>query len=372
LLSIALTCAAWLAAIWVVYPLLIAIVAVISRRRRDHSRTPRPRVSVILATREDDEAIRARVADIARGTYPSELLEIVVGLDAQRTVSDVAVLAAPGVSTRVVSGDQPGGKAATLNAAVRAASGEILVFTDTAQRFAPDAIPALVDALADPRFGAVSGMLEIPSSGGGRPIHEWYWLFERRLREFEGRVHSAVGVTGAIYAMRRQAWATLPAGLILDDLYAPMQVVLRGLRVGFTPAAVAIDERRFGTGQEYARKVRTLTGVLQLCMWLPAVLVPIRNPIWLQFVFHKLLRLLTPYLLAVMVVALVAALPGLAARIIPGSAWLVMGILAALALVLPALSRRVRGILLAGLSLQAAVVHATLNGIRGRWNVWQR
>ena len=41
--------------------------------------------------------------------------------------------------------------------------------------------------------------------------------------------------------------------------------------------------------------VRTLTGVIQVCAWLPGVLNPLRNRIWLQFVFHKLLRLLTPY-----------------------------------------------------------------------------
>ena len=45
--------------------------------------------------------------------------------------------------------------------------------------------------------------------------------------------------------------------------------------------------------QEFRRKVRTLTGVLQLCAWLPRLLVPIRNPVWVQFVSHKLLRLLT-------------------------------------------------------------------------------
>ena len=90
----------------------------------------------------------------------------------------------------------------------------------------------------------------------------------------EARIHSAIGVTGAIYAMRRELWAALPQGLILDDLYAPMQVVLRGYRVGFCDAAIATDARRFTPKDEYRRKARTLTGVLQLCAWLPSVLSP--------------------------------------------------------------------------------------------------
>jgi hypothetical protein len=44
----------------------------------------------------------------------------------------------------VVAGDAAGGKAANLNAAVRQAHNELLVFADTAQRFQADAIPALV------------------------------------------------------------------------------------------------------------------------------------------------------------------------------------------------------------------------------------
>jgi len=45
-----------------------------------------------------------------------------------------------GGTVRYVRGDEPGGKAATLNAGVRAASGDIIVFTDTSQRFHPGAI----------------------------------------------------------------------------------------------------------------------------------------------------------------------------------------------------------------------------------------
>jgi hypothetical protein len=38
--------------------------------------------------------------------------------------------------------------------------------------------------------------------------------------------------------------------LILDDLYAPMQLVLGGHRVGFVRDAVAVDARRFAVGDE--------------------------------------------------------------------------------------------------------------------------
>jgi cellulose synthase/poly-beta-1,6-N-acetylglucosamine synthase-like glycosyltransferase len=331
-----------------------------------------PLVCAVVASRDDPAAVAARVADLLASDYAPGRLRVVVGIDATsadqaRAVAEVARLA-PGAT--VVAGDAPGGKAATLNAAVRAAGdADVLVFSDTGQRFAPGTVAALVAALADPRVGAVSGLLELPE-GGSPTLAERYWRYERRLREQEARLHSAVGVTGAVYGMRRALWSPLPAGLILDDVYVPMRLVLNGYRVAFSTAARARDTRRFASGQEYRRKVRTLTGVIQLCAWLPAVLVPGRNPIWVQFLFHKLLRLLTPYLALAMVVG-AAGLALRALRFLPPA--VPFGVLAALTLALvalPALRRRLVHQVGAALSLQAAIVVATVNGIRGRWNVW--
>jgi biofilm PGA synthesis N-glycosyltransferase PgaC len=49
--------------------------------------------------------------------------------------------------------------------------------------------------------------------------------------------------------------------------------------------------------------VRTLSGNFQLLGRLPAALTPWRNPIWLQFVSHKLLRLAAPWALLTMLVS---------------------------------------------------------------------
>jgi hypothetical protein len=181
-----------------------------------------------------------------------------------------------------------------------------------------------------------------------------------------------VGVTGAIYAMRRPLWQPLPAGLILDDVYAPMRLVLDGWRVGFTDKARAHDTRRFAAGQEYKRKVRTLTGVIQVCAWLPGILNPLRNRIWLQFVFHKLLRLLTPYLAALAAVSMLWV-AGTTVVASPAGGRLLGG--AAMALVLlclvPHVRRALRAQLAWGFAMQSSIVVATVNGVRGRWDVWQ-
>jgi hypothetical protein len=200
-------------------------------------------------------------------------------------------------------------------------------------------------------------------------VAEWYWRYERWLRYWEARLHSAVGVTGAVYAMRRSLWTPLPAGLILDDLYAPMQLVLGGHRVGFVRDAVAVDARRFAVGDESKRKSRTLTGVLQLCAWLPAVLSPFRNPIWAQFVSHKLLRLLTPLLLALALIGAVGVLFGAATSSSLRLALAIgLGTAALMVLVLP----RLRALARDAFVIQGSILRAARNAWRGDWDVWHR
>src|SRR5205823_3541622 len=53
------------------------------------------------------------------------------------------------------------GKAAALTAAAAVATGEVLVFGDVRQTWAPDALELLLENFADERVGAVSGDLVV-------------------------------------------------------------------------------------------------------------------------------------------------------------------------------------------------------------------
>ena len=367
----ALVSLACILAVWALYPALVGLVAAVMRRGEAHDgRTPiaLPRVTAVVATRADASAVRERVDDLLRSEYPASLLDVVVAYDARSTEPMATWNGAEATRVQVVRGDEPGGKAAALNAGVRAARGDVLVFADSGQRFGSDAVALLVRALGRPGVGAASGRLELAEGAKAPALPlRLYWSLERWLRRREADVHSAIGVTGAIYAMHRALWTPLPAGLILDDLFVPMRLVLHGQRIAFVDEARAYETRATTDGNEYRRKVRTLTGVLQLCAWLPQTLAPLRNPVWPQFVTHKLLRLLTPYWLLVCVVWAIAAIEH---RI--GIGWL----LAATAAFVAALQlrsrpfRALRSAVVSSILVQAAAVRATANGARGRWDVW--
>ncbi len=357
--------------IWIGYPLAVAGLAALRRRDGFIGHPGEQPVSIILATSGDTASVRARVANLLAADYPGDKIEVVVAIDAARSRASLTELSGMDPRVTVMMGDAPGGKAVTLNAAVRQARHETLVFADTAQSFNPTAIAELVRSLSDPTLGAVSGMLELPTHTGVMTVADRYWHYERWLRNAEARLQSGVGVTGAIYAMRRSLWEPLPAGLILDDAYIPMRLVLNGWRVGFTDRARAFDARRFAAAQEYRRKVRTLTGVIQLCAWMPNVLNPVRNPVWIQFTSHKLLRLLTPYLAALCVLGVIWRV-GVA--IVASAAWqafLVAAVIGIAGLGMPRVRRTIAAEVAWIVALQTSVIVATLNGLRGRWDVWQ-
>jgi cellulose synthase/poly-beta-1,6-N-acetylglucosamine synthase-like glycosyltransferase len=330
--------------------------------------TDAPRVSVVVATRDGAEAIAARLRNLLETDYPADRLEVVIACDPASGSRDPALGSLETPRVRVVVGDQPGGKAATLNAGVRAASGDVLVFADIAQRFTPSTIAALVAALGDARFGAVSGALMLGDAAqAGSPMRA-YWSLEKTLRRWEADWHSSIGVTGAVYAMRRALWPELPAGTILDDVYVPMSVILRGHRVGFVREATATDVRRVAPSVEQARKTRTLAGNVQIVHLLPELLTR-ANPIRLQFVWHKLARLLTPLWL---LIAGVAALPVLLWWMTawPSTTWgILAGLLGICGAVRP-IRRRVVGAVHWVFVLQRATVRALHHALRGRWDVW--
>jgi cellulose synthase/poly-beta-1,6-N-acetylglucosamine synthase-like glycosyltransferase len=262
----------------------------------------RPSVTVVVAARRESATIAAKLQTLSAQHYPKELLSVVIAVDGgdddDRTVDTARASGTPLFGDRLQVLALPRrGKPHALNAAVAAADGEVLIFTDARQQLDRDAIRLLVEDLGDPAVGAVGGRLLLD---GGAPVSA-YWRYESKLREWEGRSGSTVGVSGALYALRRRHWRPLPEETILDDLLVPSRVRLDGARVAYEPRAIAWDHAA-RSRDELGRKIRTLSGNFQLLLLLPSLLSPFRNPSWGDFVSHKLLRLVVPWALLVALV----------------------------------------------------------------------
>ncbi len=355
---------------WVGYPLITSLLARWRPVPGGGPDAPTPKVSIVIATRDDPVVVAQRVANIIETEYQSGYLDLIVAVDASSLLPCEEYRVAMRGSAAVVDGDAPGGKASTLNAGVRAARGELVVFADSRQIFAPDTIPLLVQYLGDPRFGAVSGTLAlVPEHYGGTVLGLW-WQFELFLRRSEAAIHSLVGVTGAVYCIRRSLWIPLPRNLICDDLFVPINVAMNGHRVGHCEAAHAFDPRQLSRAEEFRRRVRTLTGILQLCAWRPSILLPWRNPVWVQFACHKLVRVATPYLVLLVAIGLIPWVVRTSGMWLAATTAVLVMITVVLVIVRPSMAKKLGSQLIWAARLQAAPVKASLNALRGRWDVW--
>jgi cellulose synthase/poly-beta-1,6-N-acetylglucosamine synthase-like glycosyltransferase len=256
-----------------------------------------PRVSVVLPCHNEALAITSRIRNLLECDYPEDLLEIVVVSDGSTDRTAEAARENPDRRVSVLSYEGRQGKATALNSGVAHARGEIVVFADARQSFERGAIKALVASFADPRVGAVSGayLVSDPSGAVAQGVG-FYWKYEEWIRRNEGAFDSIIGAAGAIYAIRRDLWHPVPADTILDDVYTPMQIAGRGLRVVFEEKALAYDGARDSASREFSRRARTLMGNYQLCQLMPRLLTPTYR-LFFQFLSHKLIRLAAPFFL---------------------------------------------------------------------------
>ncbi len=302
--------------VYVGYPCLIAVWARLTDRRPLRAAFAEgqwPAISIVIAARNEAARLPARVRNLLDQRYPGPC-EILVVSDGS-TDDPASALAEFGAEVRVLE-LPPGGKPLALNAGVAAATGAILVFADARQRYAPGALIDLVSNFADPDVGGATGELVLDCEQqviSDSPVAEsigLYWLYEKWLRRSESRVWSTLGATGAIYALRRTSWTPLPAWTLLDDVLAPMRAVLNGCRIVFEERAVAFDRASTDAAAESRRKTRTLAGNYQILLQEPRLLIPFVNPVWLQYVSHKVGRLLAPWALVGLFIATLAIAPG--------------------------------------------------------------
>jgi poly-beta-1,6-N-acetyl-D-glucosamine synthase len=255
--------------------------------------------------KNEDNVIAAKLQNLLSLDYPPEKMEIVVVSDGSTDNTGTILQAfARNPRIRIVPKVLSQGKAAGLNDAIRAASGEVLLFTDARQTIEAGALSNLIENFADPEVGCASGelMLGDPTQGETGQGIGLYWLVEKKVRELESASGSVVGATGALYAARRELLPQIPPETILDDVYVPMYIAQRGGRVVFDDRARAWDKPNLGNRREFARKVRTLTGNYQLLQLAPWLLSG-KNAIRFEFISHKLLRLLIPFALAAALVS---------------------------------------------------------------------
>jgi cellulose synthase/poly-beta-1,6-N-acetylglucosamine synthase-like glycosyltransferase len=295
------TSLAFVAYTYVLYPVGIWLL---SRLRAEEVADPErvrewPSVTIVVAVYNEQQRVLAKIENLRSLDYTPDRLRVLFVSDGSTDATndliagqrDVELLAYP----------ERRGKPHALSRALERVASEVVVFTDVRQMLEPHAVRRLVARLQSPDVGAVSGELVHRDPVTHAAAHiGLYWRYEKWIRRAESRFASTVGVTGALYAIRRADYVPLSDDALLDDFEIPMQIVRRGHRVVFESGAVIYDELQQDTAGERKRKVRTLTGNFQAFARHPWMFLPWHNPVWVQFLSHKVFRLFVPYALVSM------------------------------------------------------------------------
>jgi len=296
------------------YPLLVKVLAQVFPMRRERHPVSQ-KVSLVIACHNEAGRIRHKLSVLLQSTQADLIDEVLIGSDGSTDEIGAAVAELNDSRVRLVEFSERRGKPAVLNELIPQCRSEIVVLCDARQILSDDAIPELLANFADPKVGVVSGELMFRQSSSdstaGRGIGA-YWRYEKMIRRAEAQFRSVPGATGALYAIRREAFRPIPDSTLLDDVVIPMLAVTQGWRCVFERKAIAWDDPSDSLGREAIRKRRTIAGAAQLVIQHPSWLLPWKNPIWLEFVSHKLLRLVSPVLLlsvAVTNILLLSQLP---------------------------------------------------------------
>ena len=328
---------------YVGYPVLIYMLGRL-REQRILRNEIWPRVSLLVPAHNEGHAIRAKIRNCMQLEYPKDRLEVFVAsdgsTDATAKVIDEATHA--GLIRGVVYPERRG-KAAVINGLVDLASGEILVISDATSMLEPGSLRALVSNFTDPRVGCVSGIYRvvIRDRDGKAEFEALYWRYETFIRQSEARLGRMLGAHGHIFAIRRELFEPLEVGTRNEDFILPVAILMKGYRSIYDTRAVAWENAEEMTG--FSRRISLATGNYQQMALLWKRRGWLRHPFLLfQLLSHKVLRLLSPFLIlsmyassawlltspvygvacAAITVFFIAALAGVSARLrLWGRAW---------------------------------------------------
>lgn len=294
------------------YPLAM-LARALYRPRRVQPAEWEPDVEIVIVAHNAAGELAAKLRNIAALDYPPDKLRFHVASDGSEdhTPTVLREFGDPRLVPYVFPVRR--GKSACLGDIVPRLEADVVLFADARQRIEPGALRALLRVLSDPRVGAVGGELafERSYSDYGDGV-DFYWRYETFIRGNEAQSGSVVGVSGALYAARRALLPRIPEGLILDDLWIPLQIARDGSRILFSNEARAWDRPSKDAAIESLRKRRTLAGNFQLIAREPSLLLPWAHPLGWRLWGHKWLRLFAPwFMLAAFVsnLALVAESP---------------------------------------------------------------
>ena len=228
-----------------------------------------PSLSIVIAAYNEERVIASTLRSVLKTDY-SAPVEVIVVDDGS---SDATAMRAKEVGdprVRVLR-HANSGKAGALTRGLAAAVNQVIVFLDADTQFQPDTLRVLVQPLADPSVGAVSGHARVGN------LQTWVARFQSLEyicgfnldRRAYDRINAITVVPGAISAFRREAIQEaggLDSDTIAEDTDLTLSLHRLGWRVTYAPEAIAWTEAPDTIRALAKQRCRWAFGTMQ-CLW---------------------------------------------------------------------------------------------------------
>jgi cellulose synthase/poly-beta-1,6-N-acetylglucosamine synthase-like glycosyltransferase len=265
-------------------------------RRRRHQRLEElPGVSIVVPILNEEGCLAAKIRNLRALDYPKHKIEVVFVSDGSTDGSNAILRDIDDETMSAVFLATRHGKPAAFDHGVRHSRHDIVISSDASTLFAEDTLLQLARHFSDPRVGVVCGALHFSGSAEHQHTEGVYWRYETALRLMEARMGATLTASGAIFAIRRQAYRPVNPDVLIEDFVIPMNARRLGYSVVFDPEARATDTPGESVRAEYRRRVRVAVGSFRALRELASVPMPAFTRF--AFVSHKLLRWSLPFLL---------------------------------------------------------------------------
>jgi cellulose synthase/poly-beta-1,6-N-acetylglucosamine synthase-like glycosyltransferase len=277
------------------YPVLLAVLHALWRRPAAAIPATPLSLTMIVTAYNEQARIRAKIDNTLLLDFPG--LEMIVASDCSSDTTDSIVREYESRGVRLVRAPERLGKENAQLHAIRAARGDVIVFSDVATQIPADALRKLTEYFRDPSIGAVSSEDRFVTAEGKVAGEGAYVRYEMWLRRMESSLAGLVGLSGSFFAARKSVCAEW-------DIHSPsdfntaLNCARLGLRAVTAPDVLGYYKDLADPQKEYQRKVRTVLRGMTAVVRHADVLNLFRFGLFAWQVWsHKIMRWLVPWFL---------------------------------------------------------------------------
>lgn len=256
-----------------------------------------PSVTFIITAYNEENRIRDKLENTISLDYPEKNLQILVASDGSNDRTNEIVRNYRSQGIELLEMPDRRGKENAQKEAVKSATGDIIVFSDVATTMEMGGLRQLISNFADPKVGCVSSE-DCLLGRDGKPSGEGLYVrYEMWLRSLESKVNSLVGLSGSLFAARRQVCEDF-SGEMQSDFRTVLNSIKVGLRGVNDPYTIGFYPNIADPEREWDRKIRTVVRGLTVFFHHLDLLNIFRYGFFSYQLFcHKLLRWLVPVLI---------------------------------------------------------------------------